>query len=207
MLRALLASILAATGLAAADGPLAATERPTTWAQPVTLPGLPNLHRIAPGIYRGAQPTAEGMRELEKLGVKVVINLRGFHDDDDELSGTTLRGARIRFHTWHAEDEDVVAFLRLIADPANHPVFFHCKHGADRTGTMCAIYRMAFQGWTVDEAVREMTTGGFGYHEIWANLPAYLRELDLAAIRRSAGLADPAAAAAPAPAAAAEAAR
>jgi protein tyrosine phosphatase (PTP) superfamily phosphohydrolase (DUF442 family) len=171
----------------------AAVLRPPAWAQPLARPGLPNLHLVAPGIYRGAQPTAEGMRELEKLGVRTVINLRGFHSDDDELEGTGLRAERIRFHTWHAEDEDTATFLSVVTDPAKRPVFIHCLHGADRTGTMCAIYRMAVQGWGAEAALREMTSGGYGYHAVWVNLPRYLRALDVPALRARAGIAEPSA--------------
>ena len=45
-------------------------------------PGLPNLHQVSDTLYRGAQPTVEGMGELKKLGVKTVISLRAHHNDD-----------------------------------------------------------------------------------------------------------------------------
>ena len=183
---------LLVTALVAAEPAIAPAvggdSRPPAWAQPLDLPGLPNLHLVAPGIYRGAQPTAAGMRELEKLGIKLVINLRAFHDDEDEVEGTALRRAGIRFKTWHAEDEDVVRFLKLVTDPANQPVFYHCQHGADRTGTMSAIYRMVVQGWGCEAAIREMTQGGYHYHALWTNLPPYLRAVDVGALRASAGL-------------------
>lgn len=40
------------------------------------------------------------------------------------------------------------------------------RHGSDRTGTMCALYRIAVQGWSKEDAIREMTAGGFGFHRI-----------------------------------------
>ena len=198
-MRLCLVWLMLTTALIAAESPAVAPvptsePRPPAWAQPLVLPGLPNLHVVAPGVYRGAQPTAEGMRELEKLGVKLVINLRAFHDDEDELKGTALKGAKISFKTWHAEDEDVVRFLTLVNDPANQPVFFHCLHGADRTGTMSAIYRMTMQGWSSEAAIREMTQGGFNYHAIWSNLPAYLRAVDVVKLRAQAGIPAPPAA-------------
>ncbi|MBA3701200.1 MAG: tyrosine-protein phosphatase [Planctomycetes bacterium] len=170
----------------AADGP---GIRPDTWAVPVELAGCPNLFKLAPDIYRGAQPSADGMAQLAKLGIKTVISLRAFNDDQDEAVGTGLTLERISFKTWHAEDEDVERFLKLIADPTKRPVFIHCLHGSDRTGTMCAIYRMALEGWSVDEALREMQHGGYGFHEIWTNLPKYLRALDIQAIAKTAGVA------------------
>lgn len=192
-MRPLLVMLLVGALAAAEPAPAQAEEiRPPAWAQPLTLPGVPNLHLVAPGVYRGAQPSAAGMRELEKLGIKLVINLRAFNDDEDEVAGTALRRADVSFKTWHAEDEDVARFLKLIADPANQPVYIHCLHGADRTGTMCAIYRMAVQGWSSEAAIREMIHGGFNYHAIWSNLPSYLRRVDPAALRAAAGLPAPA---------------
>ena len=50
--------------------------RPTEWAQPVQVEGLPNLHRVSGKLYRSAQPTAEGMRAAERLGIRTVVSLR-----------------------------------------------------------------------------------------------------------------------------------
>ena len=87
--------------------------------------------------------------------------------------------------TWHAEDKEVVRFLKIVTDPNRTPAFVHCQRGADRTGTMCAIYRVAVQGWSKDEAIAEMTKGGFGFYTEWQNLIDYIRELDINNIKRS----------------------
>ena len=158
------------------------------WAERIELPGLPNFHKVSDDLYRGAQPTAEGMKELEKLGVKTVINLRSMHSDRDEIKDTTLAYEHINMTTWNAEDKDVVRFLQIVTNDSQTPVFVHCQHGADRTGTVCAIYRIAVQGWNKDEAIEEMTKGGFGFHSIWQNLPDYVRKLDIEEIKRNVGL-------------------
>lgn len=41
-----------------------------------------------------------------------------------------------------------------------HPVLIHCEGGADRTGVMVALYRMAFQGWDVKLAEQDMAGRG-----------------------------------------------
>ena len=128
------------------------------------------------------------MRELQKMGVKTIINLRGLHDDEDRMEGTTLGYVSIRFHTWHPEEEDMVAFLKAATDPAKQPVFVHCKRGIDRTGTMSALYRIAVQGWTKDEALREMTQGGFGYDDLFPNLVEYVRRVDVEKLKQKAGI-------------------
>jgi protein tyrosine/serine phosphatase len=177
----LVAFCLAATQLLAAD-------RATNWAVRVEKTGLPNFHKVSDTLYRGAQPDAEGFRQLKALGIKTVVNLRSFHSDRDEMGDVRLRSEHIWFKAWHAEDHEVVRFLKIVTDTNHTPVFVHCQHGADRTGTMCAIYRLAVQGWTKDAAIQEMTEGGYGYHTVWTNLITYLRKLDIEALKKQAGL-------------------
>jgi protein tyrosine/serine phosphatase len=168
--------------------------RETNWASRVTQPGLPNLHRVTDMIYRSAQPTVSGMRNAERMGIKTIVSLRAFHSDSDEIkfsNASKLRRERISFKTWHPEEEDVVKFLKLVTRTNNGPYLVHCLHGADRTGTMIAIYRMTVDGWTKDEAIAEMTKGDFGYHTVWKNLIRYLNGLDVQSLRRKAGLRDP----------------
>lgn len=152
------------------------------------LDGVPNLHEVCTNFYRSAQPTAEGMRSLKQKGITTVVNLRSFHSDRDEIGATGLGYEHIYMKTWHPEREDVVRFLRIITDPKRAPVLVHCQHGADRTGTMCALYRIVVQGWTKEEAVREMTEGAFGFHEVWQNLPSWITELDVESIKKDAGI-------------------
>lgn len=185
------APAVSASAAPAASASPDAAPRPAKWARPLDKPGLPNLHEVAPGYYRGAQPSAEGMAELSKLGVKTVINLRAVNSDRDEIGKLPLGYEHISFKAWHAEDEDVVRFLKLVTDPKKQPVFVHCQHGADRTGTMTAIYRILIQGWTKEEAIAEMTQGGFGFHAVWKNLVEYLEKLDVEKVRKEAGLPSP----------------
>jgi protein tyrosine/serine phosphatase len=174
------AALLAVLALAATNAP--------PWATRIEKPGLPNFHKLNDSLYRGAQPTPEGFRQLKAMGVKTVVNLRSFHSDRDEMGDVQLRRERIRFDTWHAEDDEVIRFLKIVTNTNNAPVFVHCQHGADRTGTMCAIYRMAVQGWSKDDAIKEMAEGGFGYHTVWKNLIKYLRDLDIEALKKKAGV-------------------
>jgi len=188
---ALLSLSLAVAGSACSPAPrLAAASRAPdahTWAEPLERPGLPNLHRVTPLLYRGAQPTREGFFELGRMGVKSVLSLRSFHADSIPIDAN-LHYERISFKAWHPEDEDVVRFLKVVADPTRQPVFVHCQWGADRTGMMVAIERIALEGWTKDEAIAEMTQGDFGFHEEWQNLVRYVRELDVDKLARAAGV-------------------
>jgi protein tyrosine phosphatase (PTP) superfamily phosphohydrolase (DUF442 family) len=163
------------------------TTAPTTTpglalAVPTTLPGVGNFAKVSDVLYRGEQPTAEGMKELKKLGIKTVVNLRDFHSDRDEIKGTGLQYVHIRCAAWHPEEQDVVAFLKVLNDPANQPVFVHCWQGSDRTGMMVLSYRVTEQGWSVDDAIKELPN--FGFHPVWKSIRAYVGKFDAARVKK-----------------------
>ncbi len=164
---------------AATQTPPAAVQRPANWAEPIALDGVPNLHRITPTLYRSEQPSALGMKNLEKLGIRTVINLRYFNSDDDEVEGTSLRTERTKILTWRIGDKHVVEVMSMLKKSENAPFLIHCQHGADRTGLMTAMYRILEQGWSPEDALQELTDGGFGYHSMWKNIIDYVRSADV----------------------------
>lgn len=162
--------------------------RPGHWARQMEIPGLPNFHQVSSVLYRSAQPAAQGIAELKKMGIQTVVNLRSFHSDEDMLKDTGLMYESIPVNTWELKEEDAVRFLKIVTDPAKTPVLVHCQHGADRTGTMVAVYRIFLCGWTKEEALKEMTEGGFGFHPVWKNLPRFVENLDTDSIIKKAGI-------------------
>jgi protein tyrosine/serine phosphatase len=161
----------------------AAPTRPSQWAEPMVIEGVPNLHRLSPTLYRSEQPTALGMKNLEKLGIRTVINLRHFNHDDDEVKGTSLRTERVKILTWRIGDKHVIEVMRMLRKTENGPFLIHCQHGADRTGLMSAMYRILEQDWTPDDALKELVDGGYGYHSMWKNIVRYVRSVDVAKLR------------------------
>jgi len=165
-----------------------ASGRPANWAQPMERPGLKNFYQVTTNLFRGAQPTAEGMKQLKAMGIKTVINLRASHSDKDQVASTGLQSMRFGTEPWHANAEDVARFLKIVTAPNNLPAFVHCERGADRTGLMCAMYRIAVCGWTKPQAVAEMKNGGFGFNPAWHNLIAFIEKADVDKFKRTAGI-------------------
>jgi len=163
-----------------------------TWARPLSVEGLPNLHRVDDRLYRGAQPTVEGLASLRSLGVRTIVDLRE-HNEDAQIA--TASGLALRYIPLSAlrapSEESVVEFLKIAGERGNAPIFVHCRQGADRTGMMCALYRVAVQGWSKQDAIDEMTGGGFGYHQAFARLADYVRDADVQRLRRLAALPEP----------------
>jgi protein tyrosine phosphatase (PTP) superfamily phosphohydrolase (DUF442 family) len=159
------------------------------WAQKMELTGVPNLYKVSVDLYRGAQPSEEGIRQLKALGIKTIVNLRSLHNDRNEIGEMNdVTYEHIATLPWAVTDIDIIRFLKIVTDPNRTPVYVHCQRGADRTGTMCAIYRIVVQGWTQEQAFQEMTQGGFGFYPGWQDLIDTIRNLDIHQVKKQAGV-------------------
>lgn len=133
---------------------------------------LRNLSQVNPNLYRGAQPTEAGVRELAGMGVKTIINLRG-EDKHSLREKEWAQKAGIKFinvdlSNWFKPNKkDIEEIIKYIDAPQNQPVFVHCKRGADRTGTIIAVYRITHDGWTARAANEEAKKFGFGWWQFW----------------------------------------
>ena len=189
MLKFVVSAVVLAASMLLTCG--AETNRPANWAAVLKEEGLSNFHKVSDRLYRSAQPSAAGMAKLKELGIKTVLNLRSFHSDRQKLGKLGLGYERIYMKAWHPEEKEIIRFLRLVTDESKGPILVHCQHGADRTGTMCAVYRVAVQGWTKEDALKEMTEGGYNFHGIWRNLITWFNKLDIEKIRKAAGIQPP----------------
>ena len=139
---------------------------------------LPNLHSVAPGIWRGAAPTDMGLQQLKAMGVKTIIDLR-IAPKTVKLEGEEARS--LGFHWINlpmgAEaptPKEVAALLAVLKEAPQSPVYVHCQHGADRTGCMIGIYRVTQQGWAFPKAYAEMRQDGFDPR--WTKLTEAVRQ-------------------------------
>ena len=120
---------------------------------------ISNFAQVNDHYYRGSQPTAEQFAQLKRLGIRTVIDLREDYKKDEEASVRDLgmNFFRIPLKTRVAATAEQTAyFLSLVNDPANWPVYVHCKGGRHRTGAMTGIYRITHDGYTADQAWQEM---------------------------------------------------
>jgi tyrosine-protein phosphatase SIW14 len=144
-----LAAVLALAGMAAS----------VTQTKTAQSGSIENFGKVNDHYYRGSQPDANGFAELKRLGVKAVIDLRkDFVAQEPELA----RAAGMQYFniplkpSRPATEEQAEYFLKLVNDPNNWPVYVHCKGGRHRTGALTGIYRITHDGWTADQAYKEM---------------------------------------------------
>ena len=137
------------------------------------LSGLKNVGRVAPGIYRGAQPEEEGYRTLKKMGIRTVINLRSANDGRKEVEGAGMQYLEFPMRMFgEVNESSVQKAIKAMSDASKQPVFLHCKLGEDRTGIVVAVYRMK-EHWSLKQAEAEMQE--FGFNDIWVHLMRYVR--------------------------------
>ena len=136
----------------------------------VAIEGVPNFGRIKPRLFRGGQPSEQGLASLRALGVNTIIS---FTLGEEGAKAEAAEAARLGMDyiglPWSTvevpEPEQVETFLGYLNEHPDRTVFVHCKAGADRTGVMIALSRIAIDRWPAQQAVDEMNA--FHYHFIF----------------------------------------
>lgn len=155
--------------------------RSPEWAQPIDTHY--NLHQMTPTLYRSGLPDSGALPLLEKLKIGTVINFLP-ESDATWLKTADIKQVQLTYRTNHVDDSDVLAALRAIQQAeSNGPVLMHCKHGSDRTGLMAAMYRVVIQGWSKEDALNEMTLGGFGTSNGFKDGVRYMMRADVGKLR------------------------
>lgn len=82
--------------------------------RPVREEGLRNTFEMSPGVFRGGQPSPDGLKALERRGVRTVINLRAEAPEVD--AGSDLKVVNVPLKSWKADHDAIVAFLRAVVE-------------------------------------------------------------------------------------------
>ncbi len=129
---------------------------------------IENFGKVNDNYYRGSQPKGREFDDLKNFGIKTIVDLRKDRLDEAEAwaHAAGLQYIHIPLTTKRAAtEEQTKEFLSIVNDDANWPVFVHCKGGRHRTGEMTAIYRITHDGWTADEAYKEMKK--YDFEDSW----------------------------------------
>ena len=123
---------------------------------------IPAFVEVTPTLYRGAQPRKHGFEALAKMGVQIVVDLRGNRKGErKEVTRLGMRYVPLHWQCSFPKDRVFAEFLTLIQKSPGKKIFVHCRVGDDRTGMMIAAYRMADEGWSAEQAMEEMKKYGF----------------------------------------------
>jgi len=146
---------------------------------------LPNFHTVHSYLFRGGEPSQSGVKKLQSLGVKTIVDLRapseqtfnekkeaeqlGLHYLNLPMSSaapTTKQVTEFNKTVSQAEELNLKASQSGANDSAAAPypdaVYVHCAHGSDRTGCMIGIWRVTHDQWSYQKAYHEMRKYYFG---------------------------------------------
>jgi tyrosine-protein phosphatase SIW14 len=170
---ALLAGLLLLGGSPSPGGAAdskSAVER-AKYAEKLAIPGVSDAGKINDYLYRGAQPSGKGLKELRALHIDTIVDLRGefrfslLKRERKHAKALGIQVVSIPGNGWSApNDKEVAEFFSLVRKQPRRRIFIHCWLGGDRVGLFVAAYRIAFDGWTPDQAIQEMHQFHFKSH-------------------------------------------
>lgn len=122
-----------------------------------------NPQPFSESAWRGNQPNRFQIKRLARRGIKTIVSLRGLNNSGSALfeieacrkAGITLvpfkmssRGA--------PKAQTILDFAELLRR-VEHPVLFHCKSGADRSGFAAALYFLITGKGTIEQARAQLS--------------------------------------------------
>lgn len=144
-----------------------------------------NFYQVSNDIYRSEQLSLKQIKQLDKFGIKTIINLRLWHSDRDKVVNTGITEVWINMRAGNISDKKIIQILKTIKNSPK-PILIHCWHGSDRTGVVVAMYRLIFQNWSKRQVIDELMQPEFGHHyNIYPNIKNYINNVDVEQIRHA----------------------
>ena len=133
-----------------------------------------NFHTVEEGmLYRSAQLDKDGLKSaIRNNKIRSVLNLRGAHPGqawyDEEIAVSQALGVAhydYGISAYRIVTNHQISEILDIIRGAPKPLLVHCKSGADRTGLVSALYRLASGGANADQADQQLSImyGHFPY--------------------------------------------
>ena len=112
--------------------------------------------KVSPNFTRGSRiDDPKGYEKFKEQGFKGIVDLtlEGTHDADlAPKAGLNTLNVKILDNA-SPTNAQMKQFLDFVTDPKNEPAYVHCEAGKGRTGVATAVYRMAVQGFTPEQAI------------------------------------------------------
>ena len=145
---------------------------------PLNIPGIGNGYKVDALVWRGAQPEPAAWPLLAAAGCRTILDLNSSGDAIREQDRLIAPAGMLYYALdWSGfwpppsleKVQRAMALIDAMVTTSGTPVFVHCQHGSDRTGVVCACWRIHHDGWDFDDAMHEAFTSlGFqGLHEFW----------------------------------------
>jgi tyrosine-protein phosphatase SIW14 len=165
LIAAILISVIGCTA------PYKLTSSRPAFAEKTQVSGIPDFGKVSDFLYRGGQPQDDGLEELKRRHIDTIVDLRGelhglVEHERQHAQALGMRLVNLPGSGWATpKDEEIAQFFDLILERPRRTIFIHCWLGGDRSGEFVAAYRIAFDGWSPQQAIEEMRK--FHYLHFW----------------------------------------
>ncbi|KKN74496.1 hypothetical protein LCGC14_0390130 [marine sediment metagenome] len=127
---------------------------------------IDRFDRVSGEIYRGGAPSDSDLELLSDVfNMKTILSLDGSIASNISSKVKELGMRHIVIPISGSDSFSLMKYLQnhIVSILNRHqPIYVHCRHGSDRTGMAIALYRTDHDGWSVDKALSEAETYGFG---------------------------------------------
>src|SRR4029077_8273987 len=102
--------------------------------------GISDVAKLNDFLYRGSQPNEHGVRELKKLGVTTIVELRGekqgwVKSERKRAQALGMHVVNIRASGWSPpQDQQIAEFLSLTQQRPKQVIFVHFCLGGGHHG-------------------------------------------------------------------------
>lgn len=108
--------------------------------------------------FRGPRPP--DLHSLEDFKITTIIDLESgiyelFHGANQFPADYGMAYYHMPCSDWLPPPDSYVIKAVTMMAQVNRKTFVHCLSGVDRTGYVCAAYRILVQKWPVDDAIKE----------------------------------------------------
>jgi protein tyrosine/serine phosphatase len=129
-----------------------------------TVNGIGNFGKVNDHLYRGAEPDSPAIKSLQQLGIKNIIDLRTRREvwsrEAPKAADAGMTYTNVPLNGLGRPTDEQVDHILTLIETLPGPVFIHCEHGCDRTGTIIACYRIRHDHWPLEDAVNEADAYG-----------------------------------------------
>jgi protein tyrosine phosphatase (PTP) superfamily phosphohydrolase (DUF442 family) len=131
--------------------------------------------RLSERLYSAGLPSGEeGFRSVQRLGIRTLISVDGAPPDVALARRFGIRYVHLPIGYDGCPQPMADRIVKAVRDLPG-PVLIHCHHGKHRSPTAAALARIALDGISSEQAVREMERAGTGkaYTGLYADVRRY----------------------------------
>ena len=167
-LQVLLLTILSACGTRT---PQESSEDPVS----TSIDGIERVHVVTDRLLTGSSPDEAGYRELQDMGVEIVLSVDGPMPPVELIRELGMRSVHLPIGYDGVPPEVIRSLARLANEAPESTVYVHCHQGRHRGPTVAAmLLRLREQG-SVEEGVAVLSDCGTdpGYPGLWKSVEAF----------------------------------